>query len=79
MSKSVPGLTPCSDRDKSEEELSKGSCRTDRADHLGGRVKTKISDSMKFVPDGSELTLMSTLPTHALHSGRIFVSSTDFP
>jgi hypothetical protein len=59
------------ERCKSEEELGKGSRKTD---HLGGRDKSQVS--MKSALDGSELT---STPTHALHFGQIFVSSTDFP
>jgi hypothetical protein len=59
---------------KSEEELCKG---LHKIDHLGGRDKIQILP--KFAPDGSELTPTSTLPTHALHSGWISVSLTDFP
>ncbi|KAF8493499.1 hypothetical protein F5888DRAFT_1724649 [Russula emetica] len=51
---------------KSEEDLSKGPRRID----LGSRDKIQIL--LKFAPDGSELTPTSTLPIHALHSGRIF-------
>jgi hypothetical protein len=56
----------------SEEELSEG---PRRIGYLGGRDKIQILP--KFAPDGGELTPTSTLPTHALHSGRIFVGLTD--
>jgi hypothetical protein len=60
---------------KSEEEPSKG---PRKINHFSG-TRGKIQTLLKFAPDGSELIPMSTLPTRALHSGRIFVSLTDIP